>query len=77
MKVVDMFSAKLPCLAQRYLCIGELVQEDINGKIFGSSDELVEEFMKVLTNFHHENLTRDLVKYRENLEEFVREDWDT
>ena len=28
MKVVDMFSAKLPCLAFRYRSIGELVKEN-------------------------------------------------
>ena len=34
MKVVDMFSAKLPCLAYKYQCIDELVKEDYNGKVF-------------------------------------------
>ena len=40
MKVVDMFSARLPCLAYKYLCIDELVEDDINGKVFKNKEEL-------------------------------------
>ena len=34
MKIVDMFSAKLPCIAYRYQSIGELVKENENGLLF-------------------------------------------
>lgn len=34
MKVVDMFSAELPCLAIKYRCISELVKEGQNGRVF-------------------------------------------
>jgi beta-1,4-mannosyltransferase len=37
MKVVDMFSARLPCLAYNYLCINELVEKDVNGDVFENS----------------------------------------
>lgn len=40
MKVVDMFSAKLPCLAYKYSCIDELVEQNVNGKVFSDSTEL-------------------------------------
>jgi beta-1,4-mannosyltransferase len=37
MKVVDMFSARLPCLAIKYRCIDELVKHEQNGLIFDDS----------------------------------------
>jgi beta-1,4-mannosyltransferase len=40
MKVVDMFSARLPCLAIDYLCIGELVDDGKNGHLFKGDEEL-------------------------------------
>ncbi|CAJ0956954.1 unnamed protein product, partial [Mesorhabditis belari] len=40
MKVVDMFGARIPVLAKRYLCIGELVKEGVNGKTFENANEL-------------------------------------
>lgn len=51
MKVVDMFSAKLPCFAFRYQCIGELVQEGNNGKLFSTSEELCEQIFDTLKKF--------------------------
>lgn len=36
MKVVDMFSAKLPCIAYSYLCIDELVKDGENGRLFSN-----------------------------------------
>jgi beta-1,4-mannosyltransferase len=42
MKVVDMFSTGLPCLAYNYLCIGELVEDNVNGRVFKDQSELSE-----------------------------------
>jgi beta-1,4-mannosyltransferase len=42
MKVVDMFSAGLPCLAKDYLCINELVEEGKNVRLFENSEDLCE-----------------------------------
>ena len=42
MKVVDMFSARLPCLAYNYLCIDELVEEGRNGRLFNNAEQLSE-----------------------------------
>jgi beta-1,4-mannosyltransferase len=36
MKVVDMFGAALPVAAVGFACIGELVQDGVNGRIFGN-----------------------------------------
>lgn len=41
MKVVDMFSAGLPCLAiGDYPSLGELVKDNENGRVFHDSKEL-------------------------------------
>lgn len=46
MKIVDMFSCKVPCLAYRYPAITELVKPaennvpDVNGDLFDSETEL-------------------------------------
>lgn len=48
MKVVDMFSAKLPCLAIKYRCIGELVKEGQNGRVFASKEELAGQLKELL-----------------------------
>ena len=40
MKVVDMFSARLPCLAYYYHCIEELVVDGTNGRLFNNQEEL-------------------------------------
>ena len=40
MKVVDMFSCKVPCFAYDYPTIGELVQADQTGALFKTTDDL-------------------------------------
>jgi len=40
MKVVDMFSAGLPCLAKEYVSVGELVKDNKNGRIFKDKTDL-------------------------------------
>jgi len=43
MKVVDMFSAGLPCLAiGNYASLTELVKDKENGRIFLSSEQLAD-----------------------------------
>jgi beta-1,4-mannosyltransferase len=51
MKVVDMFSAQLPCLAYNYLCIEELVEEGKNGRLFDNAEQLSEQLFDTLKGF--------------------------
>ena len=55
MKVVDMFSAQLPCLAiGGYESVRELVKDEGAGKygmIFNSEEELADQICKVLKDF--------------------------
>lgn len=45
MKVVDMFGCGVPVLAKGYECIGELVKDGKNGRIFGTGAELGEQLI--------------------------------
>ena len=81
MKVVDMFSSRLPCFAFRYPTIGELVETTENGSstpngaLFSTSDELA----KLLTNQFQNGLEaglEGLEEYRNNLDKFMGETWD-
>lgn len=40
MKVVDMFGCGVPVLAKGFECVGELVKDGKNGKVFDTGDEL-------------------------------------
>lgn len=76
MKVVDMFSAGLPCLAYNYLCIDELVQDGTNGRLFKDAGDLAEQLYDTLKGFEFDTKTPLLVKYRENLKGFAQDSWD-
>jgi beta-1,4-mannosyltransferase len=75
MKVVDMFSAGTPCLAYKYLCIDELVEDGRNGRVFANEEELCEQLFDTLKGFK-QGTTETLTKYRENLKGFGDESWD-
>ena len=61
MKVVDMFSASLPCLAVGgYPSLPELVKDNVNGRIFHTKDELAEQLLEVLAGFNSDTLTPSL-----------------
>jgi len=76
MKIVDMFSARLPCLAYNYLCIDELVQDGQNGRLFKNSEELSGQIFDTLKGFDSQTKTPILQKYRDNLSDFGRDSWD-
>ena len=77
MKVVDMFSASLPCLAYDYNCIEELVEDGRNGRLFSNSEQLCDQLFDTLKGFHYTNKTEVLNKYRANLSDFGKDDWDS
>ena len=70
MKVVDMFSAGLPCLAKDYESVKELVRDNHNGKVFKDKTELAKQLTEVLTGFESEERTATLRQMKENLKEF-------
>lgn len=73
-----MFSAGLPCLAYRYLCIEELVEDHKNGRLFSNEEELAEELFDSLKGFDGQSTggTDVLRKYRQNLQDFGKDTWD-
>lgn len=79
MKVVDMFSSRLPCFAYNYPTIGELVISNLsdnpNGALFKTSEDL----HKLLVNHFKNGLELSLAvldSYRQNLKGFVKESWE-
>ena len=70
-----MFSASTPCLAYKYLCIEELVEDGRNGRVFASEEELCEQLFDTLKTFKH-GTSELLTKYRSNLASFGEETWD-
>ena len=80
MKIVDMFSSKLPCFAYNYPTIGELVHSNENsqkpnGALFKTSDDL----HKLLIEHFSQGVQKSidgLEKYRDNLDKFMDETWD-
>ena len=79
MKVVDMYSSKLPCFAYNYPTIGELVvsspSKQPNGALFKTSEDL----HNLLVSHFKDGLEASLTKlesYRQNLDGFVKESWE-
>lgn len=66
MKVVDMFSAGLPCLAiGGYPSLCELVVNEQNGRVFLTSDQLANQISSVLKGYSDKlEPNTELGKYR-------------
>ena len=81
MKVVDMFSCKVPCFAFDYPTIGELVkskcrgEEHPTGALFKTSEELLSLLVGHLGE-GVEKAVSNLEEYRKNLDSFVSQTWE-
>jgi len=73
MKVVDMFGCGLPVCAVHFSCLHELVQQDVNGLVFQSSEQLSEQLVELLRGFP--NSCTKLKQFRENLLQFQENRW--
>lgn len=75
MKVVDMFSARLGCLAINYKSISELVKDGQNGQIFIDKQQLCEQLYDVLSEFK-DGKSIKLEQWRKNLDNnFCQQKW--
>jgi beta-1,4-mannosyltransferase len=80
MKVVDMFSCRLPCFAYDYPTIGELVfspskSEKPNGALFKTAADLAGLLVGHLDSGLEAGMQK-LARYRTHLEKFERESWE-
>jgi beta-1,4-mannosyltransferase len=79
MKVVDMFSSKLPCFAFDYPTIGELVisapSPNPNGALFKTAEDLHQLFINHFKDGVRSSIST-LGAYRENLDSFIGESWE-
>lgn len=49
MKVLDLFGCGVPVCARNFECLSELVQDDVNGRLFATSSELEEHLWSLLS----------------------------
>ena len=81
MKVVDMFSCKVPCFAYDYPTINELVITEESGSdkptgcTFKTEKDLLNLFLEHFGDGLEESISK-LDVYRKNLEKFVGETWE-
>lgn len=48
MKILDLFGCEVPVCARGFRCLPELVEEDVNGRIFYSKEELQDQLLVLL-----------------------------
>ncbi|ORY42979.1 glycosyl transferases group 1-domain-containing protein [Leucosporidium creatinivorum] len=77
MKVVDMFGCGLPVCALDFPCVGELVQDGINGRTFRSAQDLADQLVTLLRPFPSN--PEELLKLRRGIleAEYGGEKWST
>eukprot|EP00054_Salpingoeca_dolichothecata_P009476 m.53437 g.53437 ORF g.53437 m.53437 type:complete len:466 (+) comp18395_c0_seq2:3-1400(+) len=75
MKVVDMFGCGLPVCAIKFNCLGELVKDNINGRIFETPSELCTQLCDLLAGFR-DGTTPQLETLREEVKKFRENGWD-
>ena len=62
MKVVDMFGCGLPACAASFNCIGELVRDGVDGRLFQNARSLADLLLELLRGFPDEQLPMRTIK---------------
>jgi Glycosyltransferase len=79
MKVLDMFGCEVPVCAFDFGCLGELVKDGENGKVFSSEVELAQQLRYLLVGKRGKDnkILGDLEKFRRNIRGMTRwrENW--
>ena len=81
MKVLDYFGCEVPVCAIRFDCLGELVVDGVNGRVFATADELARQMLALLGSVGEDGSIRaagELEKLREGIRGMARwrENWD-
>lgn len=78
MKVLDMFGCQVPVCAIGFDCLGELVKDGVNGKIFHNGEELANQLFDLLLGYPGEGACNELEMYRQNIRGMTRwkENWE-
>jgi beta-1,4-mannosyltransferase len=76
-QVLDYFGCEVPVCAIGFDCIGELVQDGVNGNIFASGEELATLLLDLLSYHIYERLHK-LEAYKKNIRGMTRwkENWE-
>lgn len=77
MKVLDMFGCQVPVCAIGFDCLGELVKDKVNGRVFSSDEELATQLFELLDRYPDNN-DDELEKYRTSIRGMTRwkENWE-
>ena len=78
MKVLDMFGCQVPVCAIGFDCLGELVEDGVNGRIFENEAELADQLFEFLAGYPGDVATDRLEAYRRNIRGMTRwkENWE-
>ena len=82
MKVLDMFGCEVPVCAAKFECIGELVRDGLNGRVFSNKEELTGQLLTLLGTKERDNngkMKGDLAAFRDNIRGMTRwrENWES
>ena len=77
MKVLDFFGCEVPVCAIQFDCLGELVQDGVNGNIFVDGEDLATLLFDLL-RYHNDGKLHKLETYRDNIRGMTRwkENWE-
>ncbi|KAL7526249.1 hypothetical protein ACHAXR_001397, partial [Thalassiosira sp. AJA248-18] len=79
MKVLDMFGCQVPVCAIGFDCLGELVKDGVNGKVFENGEELANQLFELLLRYPTSDGTHNVLEtYRRNIRGMARwkENWE-